>query len=156
MIDVIHQWIRLNELNKLMGSFFFNFKFVFELMSENRIIFKRIARRGYWSKSNVLCINGLVLTSSRIKWKAFFKFRIIFRIIGRKPKNIQRITRLGSCKLGGGGICADLHVFYYFLLGIYFISYGFPNCVPLFIFVSPIYDARKFCLNVLATNFSII
>ena len=42
--------------------------------------------------------------------KLFFEFRIRFRIIGWKPKNthnIQRITRLGLCKRGGGGICAN-------------------------------------------------
>ena len=36
-----------------------------------------------------------------------------FRIIGRKPKNIQPITRLGLCKRGGGDICADQHAFYF-------------------------------------------
>ena len=39
---------------KLMESFFPNFKFVFELLVENYKIFKRIARREYWSKCNVL------------------------------------------------------------------------------------------------------
>ena len=38
-------------------------------------------------------------------------FQNYFRINGRKPKNIQRITRLGLCKRGGGGICADHHAF---------------------------------------------
>ena len=37
---VIYQWIRLNELYKLMESFFSNFNFVFELLAENRKIFK--------------------------------------------------------------------------------------------------------------------
>ena len=34
-------------------------------------------------------INGFVLTSSTNLGKDFFQFRICFRIIGRKPKNIQ-------------------------------------------------------------------
>ena len=38
-------------------------------------------------------------------------FRIRFQIIGRKPKNIQRITRFGLYKRGGGGICANQHAF---------------------------------------------
>ena len=38
-------------------------------------------------------------------------FRIRFRKIGRKPDNIQRITRLALCKRVGGGICADKHAF---------------------------------------------
>ena len=36
-----------------------------------------------------------------------------YGIIVRKPKNIQRITRLGLCKRWGGGICADRHAFYF-------------------------------------------
>ena len=40
-----------------------NFKFVFELKTENRKMFKRIARSKYWSKCNVFYINGFVSTS---------------------------------------------------------------------------------------------
>ena len=42
------------------------FKLVFELMAENRKILKRIPRRGYWSKCNVLLINGFFSTCSTI------------------------------------------------------------------------------------------
>ena len=35
IFDVMHQWIRLNELYKLMESFFSNFKCIFELFAEN-------------------------------------------------------------------------------------------------------------------------
>ena len=44
----------LNELYKLMKRFFSIFEFVFELMAENRKIFKRIAAREYCSKCNAL------------------------------------------------------------------------------------------------------
>ena len=37
---VIYQWIRLDKLYKLMESFFKNFEFVFELLTENHKIFK--------------------------------------------------------------------------------------------------------------------
>ena len=64
--------------SSIMESFFF--KFVFELLAENRKIFKRIARSEYWSKCIVLHINRFVLTSSTKWWKAFFKFLNNFRI----------------------------------------------------------------------------
>ena len=44
---IIHQWICLNELCKRMGSFFPNFKFFFELMTENQKILKRIVMLEY-------------------------------------------------------------------------------------------------------------
>ena len=66
-----------------------NSEIVSELMTENRKIFKLIARREYWFNYNMLYVNGFVPTSSTNLWKAFFKFRICFRIIDRKPKNIQ-------------------------------------------------------------------
>ena len=72
---VIYQWIRLNKLYKLMESFFSNIELVFELLTENRKIFERIERRGYWSKRNVLFINIFVSTCSSNLWKFFFKFR---------------------------------------------------------------------------------
>ena len=52
-------------------------------------IFKRIAGLCFYPKSLVLYINGFVSTISTKYLKAFFKFGISFRIIGRKPKNIQ-------------------------------------------------------------------
>ena len=66
MFDVLHQWIRLNELYKLSESFlvFSNFEFIFEFLAENRNFFKRITRREYWWNCNVLYINGFVSTSS--------------------------------------------------------------------------------------------
>ena len=65
-----------------MESFFLNFKFVCEILGENWKMLKRIARREYWSKCNVLYyINAIVLKSSRSKWNFFFKnFGSIFRI----------------------------------------------------------------------------
>ena len=51
------------------------FKFFIEILAKKRNIFKRIARREYGSKCNVLYINGFVLTSSTNQWKSFFKFR---------------------------------------------------------------------------------
>ena len=38
--------------------------FVFELLAGNQKILKQIAMREYWSKFNVLFLNGLVSTSS--------------------------------------------------------------------------------------------
>ena len=56
--------------------------------------------KGLWE-----CIPKLIL--SVCLYHDFQEF--IIRIIDRKPKNIQRITRLGLCTGGGGGICADQH-----------------------------------------------
>ena len=44
MFDVIHQWICLNELYKLMESYF---QIVFKNLAENRKKLKRIAMREY-------------------------------------------------------------------------------------------------------------
>ena len=43
--------------------------------------------------------------------KLFSNFAFVFEILAKKSKNIQRITRLGLCKRGGGGICSDQHAF---------------------------------------------
>ena len=63
MFVVIHQWICLNKLYKLIESFFFKFQIIFS---------------NYWLKTE---------------------------------KYIQQITRLGLCKSGVGGICADQQAF---------------------------------------------
>ena len=76
---------------------FSNFKLVFEILAENRKIFKRIARHEYWFNYNVLYINGFVLTSSTNWRKAVFYFQISFRNFGRKLKNIQ--TNRETCIL---------------------------------------------------------
>ena len=55
------------------GKIFSNFKFFFEILTENRKIFKRIAMCEYWSKWNVLKINRFVSKSSRNWWKFFFQ-----------------------------------------------------------------------------------
>ena len=88
----------------LWKAFFSNFKFVFELMAENLKIFKRIARREYWSNCNVL--SGISMESSwqalhSYQWKAFFHISNSFSNYCQKPENIHRITRLGLCKRGG-------------------------------------------------------
>ena len=44
---VIYQLIRLDKLYKQREIFFSNFKLVFEFLSENRKIFKQIARHEY-------------------------------------------------------------------------------------------------------------
>ena len=64
-----------------------------------------------YPKYLMLYISRFVSTSSTNLLKAFYKFRICFRIIGRKQKKFQCITRLGLCKRGEGGICADQHAF---------------------------------------------
>ena len=90
---------------------FQNFEFIFEFLAKKRIFFKGIARREYWSKCNVLYINGFVSTRSTNEWKAFFKFRIRFRIISQKQKNIQRITRLGFMQARWGRyLCWSIYV----------------------------------------------
>ena len=89
------------------GMFFFfsNFKLVFELMAENRKIFKLIARREYWSKCYVLYINGFVLTSSTNKSKFFFLIlnlfsnywpktvRYSFKLMAKNRKIFKQIAR---------------------------------------------------------------
>ena len=59
-----------NENEKLLS----NFQIIFELLAKNLKMFKRIAGREYWSKCNMLYINGFALTSSTKKLKAFLKF----------------------------------------------------------------------------------
>ena len=78
---VIYQWICLNELYKLMKKTFFkyqisfrNFDLKLKVLTENWKIFKQIERLEYWSKWNVLYINGFDSTSSTNECEAFFKF----------------------------------------------------------------------------------
>ena len=58
-----------------------------EICSVCTTILKRMAGLCFYPKSSILYINGFVSTSSTNKWKAFFKFQISSRIIGRKPNN---------------------------------------------------------------------
>ena len=46
------------------GKFFSKFELVFDILDENRKIFKPIAKSEYYSKFNVLYINGFASTSS--------------------------------------------------------------------------------------------
>ena len=107
MVEVIHQWIRLNDLHKLMKSFFF--KFVFKWMAENQKMFKRIAIREYWSNCNVLAIYQWIRLDKLYKLiesffqisESFFELTTFFLII----------VSLGLCKRGVGAICSDQHAF---------------------------------------------
>ena len=55
MFDVIHQWIRLNELYKLMKSFFFpSFELVFEFVAKNQKNFKMDSE--VWILIKVQCV----------------------------------------------------------------------------------------------------
>ena len=45
--NVVYQWIRINELYKLMESFFSNFRLVIEILAENQKIFKLTEGREY-------------------------------------------------------------------------------------------------------------
>ena len=74
----INQWIRLDMPYKLMESFFSNFKNVFELLANNRKIFKQLQRCKYLLKCDVLYINKFISTRSANQWKAFFKFWTYF------------------------------------------------------------------------------
>ena len=67
----MYQWICVNELYKLMESFFFQISNSFlifdrkpKILAENQKIFLRIARREYWSSCNLLHVNEFTLTSS--------------------------------------------------------------------------------------------
>ena len=45
----------------------------------------------------------------------FSNSEFVFEFLAENRKNIKRITRLGLCKRGGGGICADQHALVFFL-----------------------------------------
>ena len=83
---VIYQWIRHDKFYKQMEYFFSNFEFVFELLAENRKIFKWISRRGYWSKWNVLAICKWIRLNELYKLmesflhisKSFFQLTTVF------------------------------------------------------------------------------
>ena len=55
-------------------NLFSNFEFVFELLAENRKIFKRITRREYWSKCNVFVYQYIWLDKLYKLMDFFFKF----------------------------------------------------------------------------------
>ena len=122
MFDVKHQWICFNEFYKLMEWFFqISCKFVFGLMAEHRKKFKRIARREYWSKCNVLYINGFVLTSSTNKWKAFFKF--VFELLAENRKIFNKWQGWVHASEVGRHLCWSARV----PSNILFLE-NFPNC----------------------------
>ena len=83
------------EISALVGVSYI-IKKVFESTFRNRFrlsclstIFIRIPGLCFYLKCLMSYINGFVSTSSTNQWKAFFQFRISFRINGWKPKNIQ-------------------------------------------------------------------
>ena len=59
----------------------------------------------------MLYVNGFVLISSTKEWKAFFKFRISFRIsYWPKTKKYSTNNKVGFMQARWeGGICADQH-----------------------------------------------
>ena len=64
-----------------------------KLFSNSEVFFKRIARCGYWPNCNVLCINGLVSTSSTNYWFFFQITKLIFEILAENQKIFKRIAR---------------------------------------------------------------
>ena len=79
---VIHQRIRLNDLYKLMKSFFSNFEFIFEYSVENGIFFKRIEAwlliqlQGVIKLYQWICLNKLckLMESFYLISNCFLKF----------------------------------------------------------------------------------
>ena len=121
----LYQLFRLNELYKHTKSFFFNFKFAFEILTENQKIFKQIARRQYWSNCNVLYINGLYSMSSSNWWKVFFFLISFFFFV----VIFNRILALCLCKRGGRGIMLNSRrssfCVIYSLCDIFYVIYSY-------------------------------
>ena len=103
----IYQWIRLDKVYKFLNkeSLFLILYSFSNYWPKTKKIFKRIERREYWSKCNVLFINGHALQTYE---SFFFKFQIH---ISNWLQIFNKIVALCLCKLGWEGICADQHAF---------------------------------------------
>ena len=75
-MDLSQRALQTNEL-------FFKFRTHFRILTQKLKIFKRIARREYWSKCIVLYINGFVSTSSTNCWKLFSNFEFVFELLAK-------------------------------------------------------------------------
>ena len=110
MLDVLHQWICLNDLYNLMEISLANFEFVFELLAEHRKLF-RITMLG-------LCKRGGELISTRFSYQSSMcyiymlmdSYRQVLQTNGKLFYNFRIIIRIYYI-FYGGGICADLHAF---------------------------------------------
>ena len=104
MFDVIHQWIRLNELYKLMETFFSNF--VFEFLAKKQT--KKIQKNSEaWILINLQCVIYQWTRLNKL-YKLMESFFANFEIIFRIGYNFFQIV---VASWGGGGICAQQHAF---------------------------------------------
>ena len=86
-MDLSQQALQTNE-----KFFFLKFNIlVFEILDENRNIFKRITKHEYWLINLQCLIYKWIYLNELYKLMGFFfKFQIRFRIFGRKPKFFQK------------------------------------------------------------------
>ena len=125
MFNVKHQWIRLNELYKLVEIFyFFYFEFVFEFLAENWKIFKQIARREYWWKCNELTIYQWIWLNKLYKpMESFFQISNYF--LNYWPKTEKYLTnnkvRFMQARWGRH-LCWTAHVLVTFQIKMIYLS----------------------------------
>ena len=108
------------------GKFFFsNFDIVFELMAENQRIFKRIARREYWSKCNVLYINGSSWQALETIENFFSIFELAFELLAETEKYLTN-NKVGFMQANWGRqLCWSAHVLVETLLCFWLLIFKF-------------------------------
>ena len=79
MFGAIHQWIRLDKLCKLMGSFYSNFEFFFELMTKS----EKYSNEGQGVNISQISLCYISMDSS---WQ---KSIFVFDLLAKKTKNMQ-------------------------------------------------------------------
>ena len=77
------------------NSSFWNFGRKLNILSENRKIFERIARREYWSNCNVLYINDSSWQALQTDGKLFFQISNLFSNYWLKIKKYSTHNKVG-------------------------------------------------------------
>ena len=137
-MDLSQRAVQANE------NFFFQFQII--ILAENRKIFKGIARLEYWSKLNVLYINGFVSTSSTDKWKGFFSESFL---------NNGGVGFICACRKRHLCWSSCVLVVITIYCGCLFCSFYIANCFFFFFFFfcRAFAECYFFCISVLGTEF---
>ena len=105
---VIHQWVRLNELYKLMECFFFEFQISFRNFGRKLKNIQKNRRREYWQIA--MCYTSIDSSQPALQTNEKFFFQISESFFDRATFFLNN-SRVGFSKRGGGVICADLDAF---------------------------------------------
>ena len=94
MFEVIHQWFRLNELYKIVESFFFKFQICIRNFGQKPKNIKMNSEASIWIQLQCVMYQWIRLNELYKLMESFFlNFKLVFDILAENRKILKRIVR---------------------------------------------------------------